>query len=328
MRESAQELSDLMEPALGVFGPHCTVGEAIEDLRVLVREKLITYCFVVDAEGRLLGVITMRDLLFSSRDQQLGDIMLRDVFSLPVDISLVEAMKLTLDRHYPVYPVVGEGGVLRGLIRGQALFEAQAFELTVQAGSMVGVEKEERLSTPWKRSFFFRHPWLQVNLFTAFLAASVVGIFEGTISQVVALAVFLPVLAGQSGNTGCQALAMALRAMTLGELTAGRTMQAVGKEALLGFLNGAAVGVVAGLGMFIFASFQSSSEASPWLLAVVVFCAMVGSCVVSGVSGVLIPVALRKFGADPATASSIFLTTATDIVSMGLFLWLATLLVL
>ena len=121
-------------------------------------------------------------------------------------------MKQVLDRHYPVYPVVRRTtDRLLGLVRGQAMFEAQAFEITAQAGSMVGVEKEERLGTPWQRSFKIRHPWLQLNLLTAFLAAAVVGIFQDTIDRLVILALFLPVLAGQSGNTGCQALAVTLR---------------------------------------------------------------------------------------------------------------------
>jgi magnesium transporter len=190
---------------------------------------------------------------------------------------------------------------------------------------MVGVEKEERLATPWPRSLRFRHPWLQLNLFTAFLAAAVVGAFQGTIDRLVVLAVFLPVLAGQSGNTGCQALAVTLRGLTLGELRRGDASRLVAKEALLGLLNGALVGVTAGLGMLLVARAQGQPEALA--LGLVVFAAMVASCVVSGLAGALIPLTLRRLGADPATASSIFLTTATDVASMGLFLSLATLFV-
>jgi len=235
-------------------------------------------------------------------------------------------MRSTLDRHYPVYPVLDAGGKLVGLVRGQQMFEQQAIELSAQAGSMVGVEKEERLSTPWKRSLFFRHPWLQLNLLTAFVAAAVVGVFENTLEQIVLLAVFLPVLAGQSGNTGCQALAVTLRGMTLGEFGAGSTAKAVFKEALLGFLNGMLVGVTAGIGMYLYASSQGNPHA--FMLAVVTLLAMTGACTVSGISGVLVPTTLKRFGADPATASSIFLTTATDVISMGAFLGLATLLLL
>jgi len=217
-------------------------------------------------------------------------------------------------------------GRLVGIVRGRTLFEEQALEISAQPGAMVGVEKEERLSTPWPRSLRFRHPWLQLNLLTAFLAAAVVGFFQGTIDKLVVLAVFLPVLAGQSGNTGCQALAVTLRGLTLGELRHGSGRRLVLKEALLGLLNGALVGVTAGLGMYVVARSQGNPAAV--LLGVVVLLAMVGSCVVSGLAGVLIPLTLRRIGADPATASSIFLTTATDVTSMGLFLALATLMVL
>jgi magnesium transporter len=203
------------------------------------------------------------------------------------------------------------------------LFEAQAFELSAQPGSMVGVEREERLGTPWLRSLKFRHPWLQVNLLTAFVAAAVVGVFADTLERIVLLAVFLPVLAGQSGNTGCQALAVALRGMTLGELKSGKEKILIMKEGLLGVCNGALVGITAGLGMLVYASMQGNASAVA--LAFIVFVAMTASCLISGIAGAVIPLVLKRLGADPATASSIFLTTATDVASMGIFLGLATL---
>jgi len=316
----------LMEPPLAVFLPQQTVEEAIETIRELVRQAFITYAWVLEADGKLVGVITMRDLLFSDKSQTLGEIMLQNVFALKTTMPLLDAMKRTLDKHYPVYPVVDDEGRLKGTVRGQQMFEAQAVELSAQAGEMVGVTKEERLTTPWSRSLLFRHPWLQLNLLTAFVAAFVVGLFEGTLQKIVLLAVFLPVLAGQSGNTGCQALAVTLRGMTLGELKPGGTPAAVAKEAILGLCNGALVGLSAGAGMFVYAWMQGNPQA--WMLACVTWLAMVFACVISGISGVLVPTTLRRLGADPATASSIFLTTATDVVSMGAFLGLATLLLI
>jgi magnesium transporter len=312
----------LMEVPIAVFQPEQTVSEVVEELRELVKKAFITYCWVVDPSGKLVGVITMRDLLFSDRSQRLDQVMLRSIFSLPATLPLLDAMKRTLDRHYPVYPVVDADGRLVGLIRGQTMFEQQAVELSAQAGSMVGVQKEERLSTPWLRSLLFRHPWLQINLFTAFIAAAVVGLFQPTLDKIVILAVFLPVLAGQSGNTGSQALAVTLRGMTLGEFKDGSTGPAMLKEAWLGFLNGCLVGITAGIGMYIYATMEKNQYAV--MLAVVTWLSMIFACVVSGVSGVIVPTVLRRFGADPATASSIFLTTATDVVSMGSFLGLAT----
>ncbi len=319
-------LGRMMDPVLAVFRPEVTVGDTIEVLREMVKSQLVTYCYVTDEQDHLLGVVTMRDLLFSENTRTLADIMLRDVFSLHAAMPLEEAMKLTLDRHYPVYPVVDAEGRLRGAARGQSMFEARAFDIAAQPGSMVGVDKEERLATPWKESLIMRHPWLQLNLLTAFLAAAVVGYFQDTVDRLVILALFLPVLAGQSGNTGCQALAVTLRGMTLGELKPGSERLLVAKEAGLGLLNGTLVGVTAGIGMYLIASGQG--QAHPFMLAAVVLFAMVGSCIASGISGALVPLTLKRFGFDPATASSIFLTTATDVVSMGMLLGLATILVL
>lgn len=317
-------LGRLMEPPQPVFPPLVTVAETTARIRELVKSVFVTYGFVTDERGVLLGVVTMRDLLLADDQARLEDVMLRQPFALRPELPLVEAARQVVARHFPVYPVCDEGGRLVGTVRGRTLFEEQALEISAQAGAMVGVEKEERLATPWPRSLRFRYPWLQLNLFTAFLAAAVVGAFQGTIDRLVVLAVFLPVLAGQSGNTGCQALAVTLRGMTLGELRRGDASRLVAKEALLGLLNGALVGVTAGLGMLIVARAQGEPQAL--VLGLVVFAAMVASCVVSGLAGALIPLTLRRLGADPATASSIFLTTATDVASMGLFLSLAAVL--
>jgi magnesium transporter len=315
----------MMEPVLAAYPPDQSVADTIAKLRELVKTTFITYVYVVDAGSRLLGIVTMRDLLFSDHASQLKNVMFRDPFALPANVQVMEAMKLVLDRHYPVYPVIDDDKRLIGLVRGQAMFEAQAIEISMQAGTMVGLEKEERLTTPVLRSLKMRHPWLQLNLLTAFLAAAVVGYFQETIDRLVILALFLPVLAGQSGNTGCQALAVTLRGMTLGEMKPGKARPLISKETWLGMANGAGVGFMAAVGMYITALGQH--QAQPFTLAFVVFAAMVFSCIASGLSGVLVPVALKKMGFDPATASSIFLTTATDCVSMGTLLLLATVLV-
>jgi magnesium transporter len=313
----------LMEPAYAVFTPGMTVAQTVERLRALIKIAFITYGYVVNESGQLSGLVTMRDLLFAPDDALLEDFMLRNVFSLKPQTPLNEAMKAVLERHYPAYPVCDENGVLIGLVRGQAMFEEQAIEITAQVGTTFGVEKEERLVTPLSQSFRFRHPWLQLNLFTAFIAGAVVAIFQDTVDRLVILALFLPVLAGQSGNTGCQALAVTLRGITLGELKEGKERELVTKEASLGLYNGALTGLVAGVGMLVVAVMQDNPHALE--LALVVWAALVGACVTSGVCGALIPITLKRFGLDPATASSIFLTTATDVVSMGMLLGLAAL---
>lgn len=316
----------LMEPPVAVFAPDTRVDRAVEMIREWTHDTLITYGYIVDQDNKLIGIVAMRDLLLAAPDAKLQDVMLLEPFSLRPEEPVGDAMKEVVYRHYPLYPVCDADGHLLGVVQGFMLFEHQNFELSAQYGSMVGVDKEEHAATGWVTALRMRHPWLQINLITAFVAAFVVGIFEDTIAQVVVLAVFLPVLAGQSGNTGCQSLAVAIRAITLHEFKPGVVRTVLVKETLLGLANGIIVGVVAGVAMYLYANHSGAD--SPFLLGVVVMLAMAGSCLASGVTGVLVPLTLKKMGADPAMASSIFLTTATDVVSMGLFLWLANVLVL
>lgn len=322
---NATFVRDLMSPPIGVFSRDVTVAEAVEQLRTIT-QGVVTYCYVVDADGKLEGLVVMRDMLLAAPETKLGDIMLTNVFSLGESTKLSDALKEALHKHFPVYPVCDAEGRLSGLIRGTDLFAEQAIEISAQSGQMVGVEKEERFSTPFARSLMLRHPWLQINLLTAFMAAAVVGLFEGTIEQLVVLAVFLPVMAGQTGNTGLQALAVTLRGLTLGDLTSEHTGRLLLKETMLGFLNGLLVGLTAALGMFVYA--WSKGETEPFMLSFTVLAAMVGSCTIAGFAGASIPLVLKRAGADPATASGIFLTTASDIGSMGMFLTFATLLLL
>jgi magnesium transporter len=314
-----------MESAHAVFSPDVLVTDAVEQIRPIADALQVTYAYVTD-KGKLVGLVAMREMLFASPGETMSDIMVIEPFHLVADAPHEDAMKAVVRRHYPSYPVCDREGILLGIVRGYILFEQQTYELTAQAGRMVGVEKEERLNTPWLKSFLFRHPWLQLNLLTAFMAGAVVGLFEDTIQQIVALAAFLPVLAGQSGNTGCQALAITLRSMTLNELKPGMESGLLRKEAVLGMSNGLLVGLTAGAAMLGYAFLNDAAE--PLMLGGIILVAMTASCTISGVAGVLIPLAMRKVGADPATASTIFLTTATDIVSMGAMLGLATIIML
>jgi magnesium transporter len=187
---------------------------------------------------------------------------------------------------------------------------------------MVGVDKEERVNTPLREAFRMRHPWLQINLFTAFGTAAVVSMFHDTIERIVVLAAFLPVLSCLAGNNGCQALAITLRGLTLGDLKHYPVLSLLAREMRLGALNGFFTGVVGGIAMYFFA--RAGGEDSPLLLAFVMIIAMVVTCVLSCLLGTLVPLALRRLGADPATASSIFLLTITDIIGMGFMLLLAS----
>jgi len=198
-------------------------------------------------------------------------------------------------------------------------------EVSAQPGVMVGVEKEERFATRWYQSLKLRHPWLQFNLFTSLLGGGMVLIFQDTVSRLLILAVFVPILISQTNNTGNQTLAVTLRGLVLGELKAGEERALVMKEALLGLLNGVLVGLVAAIAMYAAATAQDLSIAP--MLGVVVFLAMTGSCIISGICGAIVPLALRKFGLDPATASSILLTTFSDVAALGMLFGLATVLI-
>jgi magnesium transporter len=321
-------VAELMDPVPASVPLGVTVAAAIEAVRGAGVPTDVTYLYVTDGNDRLVGLVVMRDLVLAEPGETVDQIMLPQPFRLSVDLPLAEACKAAVRRHYPVYPVVDAAGRLLGQVRGWRLFEQQVFEISAQPGQMVGVQKEERTFTPLPQAFLKRHPWLQLNLLTAFVAAFVVGSFAGTIEKIVALAAFLPVLAGQSGNTGCQTLAITLRGLALGDVDKRPKLGLVLKEGALGIINGVLVGLVAAAAMWLYALRQPETASQAPMLALVILLAMAGACVVSGVAGVMIPLTLRRIGADPATASAIFLTTITDIIGMGLMLALATALVI
>ncbi|WP_225314350.1 magnesium transporter [Marinobacter halotolerans] len=318
-------IGELMTPVTATLPEDYTVAEALTFMVKSADVTEISYIFVTSSD-RLVGVVGMRDLILAKPSETLSAIMVREPFAFQQETPVEDAVSEVMYRHYRMYPVVDDDNQVVGEVRGWKLYERVASVLSAQAGSQYGVAKEEQINTPVLAAFRMRHPWLQVNLITAFAAAFVVGMFESTITQIVALAAFLPVLAGQSGNTGCQALAITLRGMTLGQINDYPVRRLFRKEILLGALNGAAVGVIAGIAMFAYA--MSTGSANPAMLGLVIFIAMIGACMGSGIFGVAVPLVLKRFGADPATASSIFLTTFTDIIGMGLMLFLATSLVL
>nr|MBI3612800.1 magnesium transporter [Nitrospirota bacterium] len=312
----------LMEPVVATFAPTDTVREVVERLRAMVAQAFVSYGYVVDAQGRLSGVLVMRELLLAAPDQPVGEVMLTHSFFLTPTQLVQQVTPLVHSRHYPEYPVCDDEGRIVGIVRGYALFQAQTLELTAQPGKMVGVDREERVRTnPW-RSLSLRQPWLQINLASSFLAAGVVGFYEDTVTQVVAVAAFLPVMVGQSASTGGQALAVALRGLTLGELDHRRWRALAGKEALVGIANGVLVGLTAGAGIYAYASFHGHAGAG-WLAAVML-AAMTISTMVSSVVGAVTPSAMQRLGYDPASAATILVGGVTRIVSIAVFLALTS----
>jgi magnesium transporter len=306
----------MMDPRVSPLRRGMTVAAAIERLRQIRRSGL-RELFVVDDEGRLAGRVEVQDLALAARELPLADIT-RGVVAYVGDLDPREEVVDTLQAHpITALPVVNVNGRFIGVIRQAELVAAVEEESSLDIQTMVGASPDERaLSTP---AFAVRKrlPWLQINLLTAFLAAAVVGLFEGTIAKFTALAVLLPVVAGQSGNAGAQALAVTMRGLVLREISLRHWPAVVGKEALTGLVNGVAVAATTGIGVYAW----SRSLA----LVGVITLAMIISMLAAGLAGALVPMLLRRFGQDPATASSIILTTVTDIVGFFSFLGIATL---
>ena len=213
-------------------------------------------------------------------------------------------------------PVIDLNGRLMGIIQHSALVRAVEAQATVDIQTMVGASRDERALSPALFAVRKRLPWLEINLLTAFLAASVVGIFESTIAKYTALAVLLPVVAGQSGNAGSQALAVSMRGLALREIGIGHWFAVARKEVVTGFINGVAIALTTGIGVLIWSSSIG--------LALVIALSMVLSMVAAGFAGALVPIGLTRVGQDPATASSIVLTTVTDIAGFMSFLGIAS----
>ena len=292
------------------------VGEAIERLRA-VRRGGLRELYVVDDAGRLAGRVEMQDLALAERERPLAEIM-HGVTAVVRDLDPREEVVEILQREpITVLPVVDQAGRLLGVIRQAKLMAAVEEEASLDIQTMVGASPDERaLSRPWF-AVRKRLPWLQINLLTAFLAAAVVGVFESTIAKFTALAVLLPVVAGQSGNAGAQALAVTMRGLFLREISLRHWPKMVWKEAATGLVNGVAVAATAGIGVYVW----SGQIGLVWVICL----AMVIAMVVAGLAGALVPILLHRFGQDPATASSIILTTVTDVVGFFAFLGIATL---
>jgi magnesium transporter len=307
----------VMDPNVTPLRSDAAVGDGLRRLRAIRRHGL-RELFVVDDEGRLAGRVEIQDLAVADPALPLREIT-RRIIAVVKDLDPREDLAGILQQH-PIteLPVVNADGRFVGVIQHSALLSAIEQETSVDIQTMVGVSRDERaLSTP-RFAVTKRLPWLQINLLTAFLAAAVVGLFEGTIARFTALAVLLPVVAGQSGNAGAQALAVTMRGLALREISLRHWRNVVGKEMVVGFVNGLAVAATTALGVYVWSRSLG--------LVLVCAAAMVISMIIAGLAGALTPILLNRFGQDPATSSSIILTTVTDVVGFFSFLGIATLL--
>ena len=307
----------LMDPRARLFRETGTVAEVLTRLREDRRPGRVGF-FVVDSDNRLVGRVDMQDLALAEPGEIVGDLV-QAVEAVVEPMTTREEVGEILEEHrLSDLAVVDLDGRLLGVIRHAAMVEAEKERASVGIQTMVGVSRDERSTSPVSFAVRKRLPWLQINLVTAFIAAAVVGLFENTIAQYTALAVLLPVVAGQSGNTGAQALAVTMRGLALREIRAAQWPRVVFKETNVGFWNGVVVALTTSLGVLVWSG--------SWGLGLIIATSMVLSMLIAGIAGAAIPIVLTVLGQDPAQSSSIVLTTITDVTGFFSFLGIATLL--
>ncbi len=307
----------LMDPGVVSFHGETRVGQVLENLRSS-RRRGLRQIFIVNEEGRLSGRVNIQDLALARPGQMLSELAL-PVGEVVRDMDQQEEVVETIERNKEWgLPVIDYAGRLVGVIRQAGMITALQQEVATDMQTMVGVSRNERALSGVTFAVTRRLPWLEINLLTAFLAAAVVGLFESTIARFTALAVLLPVVAGQSGNAGAQALAVTMRGLALREISGRHWLRVVWKEVRTGFFNGLAVALTTALGVYVWSG-------SPGL-SLVISVSMVIAMVAAGFSGATIPIVLTRLGQDPAQSSSILLTTVTDVVGFFSFLGIATLL--
>jgi magnesium transporter len=308
----------LMSPAVLALPEHLTVQEAINVIRAEANQKeTVYYAFVVEPNRKLVGVLSLRDLILESGNTSIDQLVNISVVSVTPETD-AEDVAMIFDRYnYLALPVVDENNYLLGIVTVDDVIDAIREEETEDMHRMVGVSPEERVLSPWYESLKRRQPWLLFNLITAFAAAAIVGIFQDAIAEYTALAVLMPIIAGQGGNAGSQTVTVVVRGMALGGLEPGYGRSVLLKEFILGAFNGVVIGaIVAAIAYGLFGIPE---------LGIVVAIAMLFNLMVAGVMGALIPLGLRYVGADPALASTILLTTITDICGFLFLLGLGTL---
>ena len=311
----------LMTPEFVALRETMNVGQALDFVRLWAREvgpdpEYLHYLFVVDWDGALKGGLSLAQLVLASRSQFVSLLMDEDIISVGVETDQEEAARLM--ERYDIFnlPVVDDDGRLVGVVWLDDMIRVLDDEATEDMFRMIGVAEEEKALGPFWRSVRNRLPWLVVNLGTAVLAGFVITLFQSTMGQVVALAAFLPVIAGQGGIAGTQTLTLIIRSITLGEVSPANARRLLLKEFGLGLVHGLALGLVVGLIAF----FWKGSE----YLALVVGIAMAANLVVAGISGVVVPLGFRALRIDPALSSAVAVTTLTDVFGFLVYLGLAT----
>ena len=294
-----------------------SIGETLKYLQKEAPDaESVYYLYVVDKMDILKGVVSLRDIVCTQFDTKISDITNNNVISVKYDVDQEEVANIFEKYGFLSMPVVNENNKLLGMVTADDIMEVLKDESTEDIHRLGGIDKEEKVDGTLSESIKSRLPWLVINLITAILAASVVGAFEGTISQVVSLATFMPIVAGMGGNAGTQSLTIIVRGIALGELTGENAWRIFFKELLVGLTTGVAIGaIICGLGYI-------------WernmIFGIVIGIAMILNMMAATTSGFIVPVVLKKLKVDPALASAVFVTTVTDVLGFFFFLGLAT----
>ena len=307
----------IMNPKVFALSEDMTAGEAITALQGSRDVEMVFYLYVIDARRHLVGVVSLRRLLLVSPTTPLKRIMTTDLISARADMDQEEVARMVASYNLLAIPVVDEENKLVGVITVDDVIDVIKDEATEDVYRLAGVSSDDRVFTSAAESLRKRLPWLLINLVTAFVAALVVALFQNTIAIATALAIFMPVVAGMGGNAATQTLTVIVRGIALGELTWSNTRKALLKEAAVGLGNGAACGLIGGAVVWLF-------RGDPWL-GMILAMAMIINMFVAATAGTLIPLSLRALKVDPALASSVFITTLTDVFGFLSFLGLGTL---
>lgn len=330
--EQREEVTDLLqydsETAGGLMTSrvvtvmeHDSVAQGLDEIRRQADElEDFSEAYVIDGEGRLKGIMSFKRLVLSAPDRPLREVMEDPDVTVPPEMDQEEVARLMGRYNVSAIPVINRDHRLLGRITFDDVMDVGEAEATEDMLRFGGVSGDEDLGAGWREAVRSRLPWLLVNLATAFFAAMVPLFFSGTIERLGFLAAFMGVVAGMGGNTGTQALAVNVRRLALGLIDFREFWAVIRKEMVVGGINGLATGLVAGV-------VATAIKGNP-MFGVVVFLAMTGNMLVAGFAGASIPLILKRFGIDPALASSVFVTTFTDTCGFFLLLGLSTWLLL
>ena len=292
------------------------IEDAIKKIKEIApKTELIDTIFVVNKNKELIGTAELRDILVAPEDQKLEEITNEHFVYVEPETDQEEVALIASKYDLTAIPVLNKKRAMLGIITIDDIVDVMVEEQTEDVLKMGGVAKEETLDSSLGESIKLRLPWLFVNLITAFLASMTVKSFESTIAQVVALSSIMSIITGMGGNAGTQTVSIIIRNIAMGKVELKDAWRLLGKQVLLGVFNGAIIGMVTGLIV--------SAIYGNIYLGIIVFLAMIANLVISGICGILIPLVLEKMKIDPALSSSIFLTTATDVLGFFIFLSLA-----